>query len=159
MQYTQLFRQLRERKGLSHEALAKLAHCHRNTVLNVESGRQVRFKTMAELMGKMGYASDSPEMASLALLWLESVTGIDLADPSSLSATRKKVASYSRASRQAANDLLDTVRTAKLNDRDLRLLAFAAENRGVLSIIEEIQELLHAAPDEHVPELKVAEDK
>src|SRR4051812_1912018 len=97
MQYTQLFRRLREQKGLSHEALAKLARCHRNTVLNVESGRAVKFKTLARLMSKMGYASNSLEMCSVAVLWLEAVSGVDLADPSTLGSVRQKLAVYDRS--------------------------------------------------------------
>src|SRR5882672_5081871 len=116
MQYAQLFRKLREQKGLSHEALAKLARCHRNTILNVEGGRNVKFKTIAGLMGKMGYASDSPEMASLALLWLEAVSGLDLADPSTLGPARQKLAVYERTASLAAQHLATTIRKAKLTE-------------------------------------------
>jgi len=91
MHYAQFFRKLRELKGLSHEALAGLARCHRNTILNVEGRRPVKFKTLARLMGKMGYATNSAEMASLALLWLESVSGLDLADPARLGPVRQKI--------------------------------------------------------------------
>lgn len=158
MQYAQLFRRLREQKGLSHEALAKLARCHRNTILNVESGRQVKFKTLARLMAKMGYASDSPEMASLALLWLESVSGVDLADPATLGPVRQKLAVYNRTLGQAAQQLLDAVRQAKLDERRIRLLTFAAQRPEMLAIIESIQDLLHTTTA-GVAELKVAEDK
>lgn len=158
MQYAQLFRRLREQKGLSHEALAKSARCHRNTILNVESGRQVKFKTVARLMAKMGYPSDSPEMASLALLWLESVSGVDLADPATLGPARQKLAVYNRTLGQAAQHLLDAVRHAKLDERKIRLLTFAAQRPEMLGIIESIQDLLHTTTV-GVAELKVAEDK
>lgn len=158
MQYAQLFRRLREQKGLSHDALAKLARCHRNTVLNVESGRPVKFKTVARLMSKMGHPSDSPEMATLALLWLESVSGVNLAEPSTLGPARQKLAAYDRALGQAARQLLDAVRHAKLDERRIRLLAFAARRPEMLAILESIQDLLEA-PGTRAPELKVAEDK
>lgn len=158
MQYAQLFRRLREQKDLSHEALAKMARCHRNTILNVESGRQVKFKTLARLMAKMGYPSDSPEMASLALLWLESVSGVDLADPANLGSVRKKLAVYDRSFGQATQQLLEAVRQAKLDERRIRLLAFAAQRPEMLAIIESIQDLLHTTAA-GVAELKVAEDK
>jgi transcriptional regulator with XRE-family HTH domain len=157
MQYTQLFRRLREQKGLSHEALAKLARCHRNTVLNVEGGRQVKFKTIARLMAKMGYPSDSPEMASLALLWLESVSGVDLADPAALGPVRQKLAAYDRSLGQASRQLLDAVRQARLDERRIRLLTFAARRPEMLAIIESVQDLLQEGSAG--PELKVAEDK
>src|SRR3954469_1191682 len=158
MQYTQLFRRLREQKGLSHEALAKLARCHRNTVLNVESGRQVKLKTVARLMAKMGYASDSPEMASLALLWLQGVSGGDLADPATLGPVRQKLAAYDRSLGQASRQLLEAVRQARLDERRIRLLAFAARRPEMLAIIESVQDLLQGAAGAGA-ELKVAEDK
>lgn len=159
MQYSLLFRQLRERKGLTAEALAKLARCHRNTVLNVERGRPVRFATLAALTTKMGYPSDSAEMASLALLWLEAVSGIDLADPATLNSTRRKTASYTRGPREAATALLDEIRRVGLNERQIRLLAFAAGNPEILGILETVQNLLtsRSAADD-LPDLKVAED-
>ena len=158
MQYAQLFRRLREQKDLSHEALAKLARCHRNTILNVESGRQVKFKTIARLMTKMGYPSDSPEMASLALLWLESVSGVDLADPAALGPVRKKLAVYDRTLGQATQHLMDTVRQARLDERKIRLLTFAARHPEMLAIIESIQNLLQTTAA-GTAELRVAEDK
>lgn len=158
MQYTQLFRRLREQKGLSHEALARLARCHRNTVLNVESGRQVKFKTVARLMAKMGYASDSPEMAGLALSWLESVSGVNLADPATLGPARQKLAAYDRSLGQATRQLLEAVRQSRLDERRIRLLAFAARRPEMLAIIESIQDLILASSDPAVA-LKVAEDK
>ena len=159
MHYAQLFRRLREKKGLSHEALAKLARCHRNTVLNVEGGRNVKFKTVAGLMGKMGYPSDSPEMASLALLWLEAVSGLDLADPSTLGPARQKLAAYERNAGQAAQHLADVVRRTRLTDRQIRLLTFAAQSPEMLAIIESIQDLMPTAGTAGTAELKVAEDK
>jgi transcriptional regulator with XRE-family HTH domain len=158
MQYAQLFRRLREQKGLSHEALAKLARCHRNTVLNVEGGRQVKFKTIARLMAKMGYPSDSPETAGLALLWLESVSGVNLADPASLAPVRQKLAVYDRSLGQAGRQLMDAVRQARLDERRIRLLAFAARRPEMLAILESIQDLLQAS-SAGGSQLKVAEDK
>ena len=158
MQYAQVFRRLREQKGLSHEALAKLARCHRNTVLNVESGRRVKFTTVARLMQKMGYPSDSTEMAGLALLWLESVSGLDLADPATMGATRQKLSVYGRPAAQAVLQLADTVRRGRLNERQIRLLEFAALRPEVLAILGSIRDLLLAG-SEAGPELKVAEDR
>ena len=158
MQYTQLFRRLREQKGLSHEALAKLARCHRNTIINVEGGRQVKFKTIAGLMGKMGYAAASPEMASLALLWLESVSGVDLADPSMLGPVRQKLASYDRPAGQAVQHLAEAVRRARLNEREIRLLAYAAQHPEMLAILDSIRDLVQSTAAEPAA-LKVAEDK
>jgi len=159
MQYAQLFRRLREQKGLSHDALARLARCHRNTILNVESGRRVRFQTLASLMSKMGYPSDSPEMASLSLLWLEAVSGIDLADPSSLGTVRQKLNTYGRSTALAAQSLSETVKRARLTERQIRLLEFAASRPEVLGILESLRDLLAGAGAEARAELRVAENK
>lgn len=159
MQYTQLFRKLREQKSLSHEALAKLAHCHRNTVVNVEGGRRVKFKTIAKLVGKMGYPSNSPEMTSLALLWLEDVSGLDLADPAALGQARQKLAGYERSAGPATRMLLETVRQHRLNERQLRLLAFAAQHSEVLAVIETVQDLLASNAASPGTSLRAAEDK
>lgn len=158
MQYAQFFRKLREQKGLSHEILAKLARCHRNTIVNVESGRPVKFKTVARLMGKMGYAAHSPEMAGLALLWLESVSGVDLADPARLKPVQQKLASYDRSTTQAGQLLVETIRRAKLNERQVRLLTYAAQHPEVLAIIDSIRDLMQQTVAD-CSELKVAEDR
>lgn len=159
MHYTQLFRRLREEKGLSHEALARLARCHRNTVVNLESGRRrVKIETIVKLLEKMGYASTSSETASVALLWLESASGLDLADPASLKTTRQSVSSYQRAAGQAAQPLLEAIKQRRLTETQVRLLTFAARNPEVLAIIESVQDLL-AAPKSDAVELKVAEDR
>jgi hypothetical protein len=118
----------------------------------------VKFKTIARLMAKMGYPSDSPEMASLALLWLESVSGVDLADPATLGPVRQKLAVYDRALGLAARQLMDAVRQAKLDERRIRLLTFAARHPEMLAIIESIQDLLHTTAG-GTAELKVAEDE
>lgn len=159
MHYTLFFRQLREQKGLTHETVARLARCHRNTVVNVEAGRPVRFETLARLATKMGYPSDSPEMASLALLWLEAVSGLDLAEPSALGQTRQKIAAYSRSTSRAAAKLEETVRRAGLHESDIRLLTRAADSPELLSILRSICDLLPAAVDDDAPQLRVAEDK
>ncbi len=127
--------------------------------MNVESGRKVRFETIARLVTKMGYAPDSPEMASLALLWLESVSGIDLADPASLGAARQKIAAYSRSTQRAAAALAGTVRRAGLDEGEIRLLGFAASRPEILSILRAICDLVpnEAVGDEREPRV-AAED-
>lgn len=159
MQYPVFFRQLREQKGLSHEALARLARCHRNTVVNVEGGRPVKFATLARLVTKMGYATDSPELASLALLWLESVSGLDLAEPASLGAARQKLAVYQRSAGRAVQSLADTIRREGLRETDIRLLEFAARRPEVISILRSICDLLPAEADDDTPTLRAAEDR
>ena len=145
MNYTQLFRNLRESKGLTHESLAKLAGCHRNTVINVESGRPVKFKTIAELMAQMGHGIDSPETRSMALLWLEGISGINLTQEEDINEVRERIANY-RASEKEAVQLLGNAMTREhLNVQQIRTLYYAAQHPEAISILENIRKLGEAA--------------
>ena len=158
MHYTQLFRSLREAKGLTYEQVARLTRRHRNTVINVESGRPVKFDTIAELMLKMGYAKGSAEMKSVALLWLEAVSGIPFSQTVTEASARKAIATYGSTSRQAAKRLHETITRADLTADQIDLLVYAAQRIPMLNIIENIRELGQSDANEG-PQLKVAEDK
>jgi DNA-binding XRE family transcriptional regulator len=161
MNYTQLFRTLREAKGLTHDGLARLVGCHRNTVINVESGRPVKFRTVAELMEKMGYDAESSEMKSIALLWLESISGINLTLDRSTAEARKKIAKYRATEKEAAQMLADAVVADHLSVEQIQTLVFASSRPDVITILEGIRDLVrrdepHPA-SEDVPALQVAE--
>jgi len=162
MHYTQLFRNLREAKGLTTEGLATLARCHRNTVINVESGRPVKFKTIADLMETMGYAAQADELKSLALLWLEATSGILFSRKETTVAARKTIASYRSTTRQAAHLLETEAIRANLTVEQINLLIFALRHPETLAILESIRDLVTTMPrdqdDERTP-LKVAEGK
>ncbi|GAB1488273.1 hypothetical protein MASR2M8_07180 [Opitutaceae bacterium] len=160
MHYTQLFRSLREAKGLTLEGLATRARCHRNTVTNVESGRPVKFKTLARLMVKMGYVQESPEMKALALLWLEDVSGIPFSHPETEAAAHKLLAGRRAAIRWEQQQLEGAVNRANLNAEQIGLLTFATRHPETLAILEQIRDLsARLAQDEDAPsELKIAED-
>ena len=145
MNYTQLFRTLREAKALTHDGLAKLASCHRNTVINVESGRPVKFKTIAELMLKMGYDSGSSEMKSVALLWLESISGINLTHDQSTTEARERIEQYRATEREAAQLLVDAVISSHLSVQQIRTLLFAASRPEIISIIENVRQVVTEA--------------
>ncbi len=159
MNYTQLFRALREAKGLTHDGLARLVGCHRNTVINVESGRPVKFRTIAELMQKMGYDGDSPEMKSIALLWLESISGINLTLDRNTAEARKKIAKYRATEKEAAQVLADTVVAEHLSVDQIRILLFAAGRPDVINVLEGIRDIVRpqTPASEDVPTLQVAE--
>jgi DNA-binding XRE family transcriptional regulator len=146
MNYTQLFRTLREAKGLTHDGLARLADCHRNTVINVESGRPVKFKTVAELMLKMGYDADSTEMKSVALLWLESISGINFTLDRNAAEARKKIAKYRATEREAAQILADAVIAERLSVEQIRALLFAAGRPEVITILENLRDMIANPP-------------
>lgn len=141
MNYTQLFRNLRESKNLTHDGLAKLVGCHRNTVINVESGRPVKFKTIAELMAKMGYDSNSPETKSIALLWLESISGINLTQEESSSEAHERIAQYRASEKEAAQLLGELIMREHLTVNQIRTLYYAAEKPEVIHIVENIRKL------------------
>ena len=163
MNYTQLFRTLREAKALTHDGLAKLASCHRNTVINVESGRPVKFKTIAELMLKMGYDSGSSEMKSVALLWLESISGINLTHDQSTSEARERIEQYRATEREAAQLLVDAVISSHLSVEQIRTLLFAASRPEIISIIENVRQVVTEAEMmpivQTAPPMQVAESQ
>ncbi len=160
MHYTQLFRSLREAKGLTLEELARLTRRHRNTVVNVESGRPVKFKTLAELMLKMGYPAGSPEMKSIALLWLEAVSGLPFSRAETETAAKKAIATYRSSAQQAAKRLDEAIRQAGLTAEQINLLVFAVRHPVVLSMLDSIRDLATSlASDSAAPQLKAAEDR
>lgn len=161
MHYTQLFRTLRETKGLTHDGLARKAACHRNTVINVESGRPVKFKTIADLMAMMGYGSESPELKSIALLWLESVSGVNLTSEQSTAEARRKIARYRATEQEAAQMLADTVIAEHLSIDQIRTLLFASGRPEIISVLENIRDLVGTPlpSEDEEPMLEVAEGR
>lgn len=141
MDYTQFFRKLREGKGLTLEQLAELAGMHRNTVVNIEAGRPVKFKTIAALMQEMGYGAASPELKSMALLWLESVSGIPFSRTEPQSTAKKLISSYRSSARQAVLRLEKEVLAANLDAQQIGHLIFAAQNPELLSALENVRDL------------------
>ena len=142
MHYTQLFRTLRETKGLSHEGLAKKASCHRNTVINVEGGRPVKFKTIADLMAVMGFGNDSTELKTIALLWLESISGVNLTSEDSAADARRSIAQYRATEQEAAQMLADNVISKHLSVDEIHALLFASSRPEIISILENIRDLV-----------------
>lgn len=145
MNYTQLFRTLREAKGLTHDGLAREAGCHRNTVINVESGRPVKFKTIAELMAKMGYGAESPELKSVALLWLEAISGVNFTQEESTREARTRIAGYRASEKETAQLLADAAISSHLTVDQMRTLLFAAGRPEVISVVEGIRQMVTAA--------------
>lgn len=168
MHYTQLFRSLREAKGLTLEALAVRARCHRNTVINVESGRPVKFKTISRLVQKMGYPADSADLKSIALLWLESASGIRFSRPETVREATAALGRRQAAITAAADRLHEAALAAHLTAEQIDLLAFAAAQPELMTILRQIRDLgerlrddpLAAAGDDEDDdqELMVAED-
>ena len=159
MHYTQLFRTLREAKGLSHEGLARKAACHRNTVINVEGGRPVKFKTIAELMEVLGYGRDSVELKSIALLWIESISGVNLSSETDTAEARRSIATYRTTGQEAVQLLANTVIAEHLSIDQIHALLFAAGRPEIITILENIRSLLSAPKVENDDEaaLQVAE--
>lgn len=159
MQYTQLFKSLREAKGVSAEELARRARKHRNTVLNVESGRPVRFRTIADLMIKMGYPAGSREMRNVALLWLEHISKINLGEGDVEVSARKSLTSLRSPIRVAAKRLEEEIVRAGLNQSQINLLLFAVQQLEMLKIMNSIRDLATTFAPAEVQELKAAEDR
>lgn len=134
MGYPEQFKHHREACGLTREQLADKANCHRNTVINIETGRPVKFGTMMQLMEHMGFRTDSSEVRFLALLWLEAATGIQVS-PAQAENLQAEAAS-------GAHQLQHEISRRRLSHDDVDLLSFAARNRKVLNALRAIRELV-----------------
>lgn len=159
MDYTQLFRKFREEKGLTLEQLADLAGVHRNTVVNIEAGRPVKFKTIAALMDQLGYSAGSAELKSMALLWLESVSGIPFSRAEPQATAKKLISSYRSSAKQAARQLEQAVLDANLDAEQIGLLIYAARHGELISILQSVRDLTTSlASTSRDAGLKAAED-
>ena len=159
MHYTELFRSLREARGLTLDQLAKQARRHRNTVVNVESGRPVKFKTIARLMVQMGYGKNSGEMLSIGLLWLEAVSGIRFSQPGVQQRARQAVARFRAPAREAALQLEEVLGSGALDAEQIGLLLFAARSPEVLAIVASVRALaVDFSQRKDDPELRAAEE-
>lgn len=138
MGYPEQFKAFREARGLSREALASLAKCHRNTVSNLESGRPVKFASVVRLMTQMGYSESSRETKLLALLWLEAVTGIRVTERESTTLLRDIMDKNADALRALEAE----VRRRRLDRAKLEALWFAAKHDKILESLRAIQELV-----------------
>jgi transcriptional regulator with XRE-family HTH domain len=142
MKYYHFFRILREAKKLSHEDVARLAGCHRNTVINAESRRPIKFKTIAHLMAKMGYAKDSEELMSMALLWIESASGIALSQVKTLEKARAFLGRAGSGSDKDLQVLISTVVHEHLTREEIQALIFVAGNRDFFELVMKLQMLV-----------------
>lgn len=136
MDYTEFFRQLRIQKGFTHDTLANLAGVHRNTVINLEQNRQVKFKTVALLLKVMGFDADSPEVRRMALLWLEGVSGIHFTLQEVIR-EKKKIDREYRKSKKSTIDLINTaISERNLSEEKLKLILKAVEHSEVMGVLE-----------------------
>lgn len=159
MQHARLFRKLREQRGLTVEALAKLSRYSRSTIINLEGGRRVKLPTIEKLMHKMGFAAGSQEMIDVKRLWGESMTGIPAVPGSDVSIdAQRKTISYRRDLPHHTTTLLEAIRLARLDEREIRLLIFAVRNPAIMKIVGLVHDELQAAAADQ-PDLKAAEDK
>jgi len=92
-------------------------------------------------MGKMGYPPP-PGNGKLGPALAGSGKRARSRGPDRARTRRQKLAGYERNAGQATQLLLETVRRTRLNERQLRLLAFAAQHPEVLAILESVQDLL-----------------
>jgi hypothetical protein len=118
----------------------------------------VKLKTISDLMAKMGYPAGSPEMMSMALLWLEATSGVTFSRPETEAAAQKAIANYGSGTRQAARRLHEAVTRAHLTTKEIDLLVFAARDPNVMTILDAVREYRLASSGD-TPHLRVAEDK
>lgn len=159
MDYPRFFRALREAQELSREQLADRTGCHRNTITNIETGRPVKFATIAEVMLEMGFGPNSLELKQIALLWTEKATGVVLtAEEAGKTADRMRMR-YRRTVKEAREGLDAEIDDASLTREDIRLLVFATRHPEARAILRSVADLMDGASDLTTEfDLKVAED-
>lgn len=133
MKYTDLFKTMRESKKLTHEQLGAAAGCHRNTVINVETGRPVKFKTIAKLMTAM--KAPKADLAIMALLWVESTSGLELVGNTRAT---QKLAELKKPEELALDALREKAK--KLPVDEINILAWAAVNCGALQMLKGLKD-------------------
>jgi DNA-binding XRE family transcriptional regulator len=142
MKYNQLFRNLREARELTHDAVAREAHCHRNTVINVEIGRPVKFTTITKLMEAMGYAENSEELKTMALLWAEDQIGISFSQEKAVGKIQTFVERAGAGRNQAVQQLISSLMENSLTEEEVQTLIFAANNSEFLEAISAFRRLV-----------------
>jgi transcriptional regulator with XRE-family HTH domain len=75
MTFKEYIRNLRLKRGLTHDEIAKKAKMHRNSVINAESGRPMKIDTVRDIVMAMGCPEEFP---TVAMLWLQERSGLDL---------------------------------------------------------------------------------
>ncbi|MEX2381161.1 MAG: helix-turn-helix transcriptional regulator [Opitutales bacterium] len=142
MHYTEFFRRLREEKKLTHGALAARASCHRNTVLNVERNRPVKFQTILDLMEAMGHSPDSKEVKRMALLWLEAVTGVSMDLDAARIEARQVAIEYGRTIEGDIGGLTRSIYEHALPVDQIRLLEMAVRQPEIMEILRQVRNLI-----------------
>jgi hypothetical protein len=106
----------------------------------------------------MGYGQDSTELKSIALLWLESVSGVNLTSEQSTEDARNKIARYRATEQEAAQMLANTVIASHLSVDQIHTLLFASGRPEIISVLENIRDLVGTPkPQADEPLLEVAE--
>jgi DNA-binding XRE family transcriptional regulator len=142
MKYSTLFKRYRLEKKLSQGAAARKAGVNRSTVVNLESGRPVRFETVAQIMAAMGYGKESAEIKLLVLLWTEKATGVSFTSAEAASLVHDARRVHGKEVAAAVSCLQNEIEANHLSTREVDLLIFAARHACVIDSLEAISRLV-----------------
>lgn len=140
MTYQSKLRELRA--DLKQDELALKAKLSRATIVNAENeDERLRFSTIAQIVRALGYRDDSPEMRDIALLWLESVSGIHFGVDDASDAIQHLVDKEKFKNKELLATLATTIATAGLAPKEIALLTWAASRPPALEILEHARQL------------------
>lgn len=136
MTFPEYFRQLREESGQSYDSLANLAGIHRNTIINLEQNRSVKFKTVALLLQIMGHDENSEVTRRAALLWLEGVSGIHFSLKEVIREKKKMDRDYRKSKKSSIDILTTSISEKNLSEAEVGFLLATVENEELMNILK-----------------------
>ncbi len=148
---------LRDLRGASTRArLARESELNYTTLIKAESAeRRVKFTTVAEIVRALGYPDDSVEMREVALLWLESVSGIRFGADDATQAIRHIVQREEVKNGTLLDALREEICRIGLTQTEIKLLTWAVSHQPAIEILSHARQLAvdspKQAPDPELP--------
>lgn len=138
MHYTSYFKTLREETDLTMDGLARKAGLHRNTIINIETGRSVKFQTIAKVLDVMGIKAGTVKYRIMAVLWASDVCKVDLSAANKDKALTKEMGRISSDEAKALSELGEAISNSDLSAPQIKALARVAKKQETLSAIMQI---------------------
>lgn len=140
MTYQQKLRALRGDR--SRAELSAASGINQSTLTKAETdGRTVKFKTVAEIVRALGHRDDSPAMREIALLWLQSVTGIHFSSDDAYTAAQELIEHQKVTLGDLLDALSNVIAERGLSPSEIQLLSWAAARPPALEILSYARQL------------------
>lgn len=134
---------LRELRGdLRQDEVAAKAGLSRATIVNAENEQErLRFSTVAQIVRALGHRDDSSAMRDIALLWLQSVSGIQFGVEEASDAIKHLLTREKFRNAELLDQLSNTIATHGLSPKQIALLTWAASRAPALELLEHARQL------------------